>query len=293
MSTILITGATGYIGRRLTGFLAAKGHTIHALCRNDASQDLSNENITIEALSETRSLSNIFAETVFDEVIHLATFYTHDSSNDIDKLIDSNISLGISLIELMLKQGCRKLINTTTCAEFSSEGKYQPNSLYAASKYAYRCMSEYYSNCHDLKVIDLVLYDNYGPEDPRRKIITLLCDHIGSSKAIELSPGDQYLNLVYIDDTVRAIAKARDCFDNDLTNNNRAQFCVAPDEPITLKQLASEIETVAGNKINALWGAKPYRENEIMTPWRGKNVPHWSANTPLHQGIKSLLQTFN
>lgn len=290
MSRILITGATGYIGKRLVKFLADQGHTIHALTRRKTEDFIQHEYINYEYLMSEGGIDQIFKENEFDEVIHLAAYYSHQvDSSTFDELIQSNISFGLSLLNAMHQHGCKRLIHTTTCAEFDELGEYSPNSLYAASKRAFRDVSQYYVNCALFDIVDLVLYDNYGPYDPRPKIINILCDHLGGSDEILLSPGEQKLNLVHIDDTVRAIALAIDCLGCDPDHGSKKLYCVAPSQAISLRELAAVFELVSGKKINAVWGGRPYRDNEIMVPWRGQSLPGWSAHIPLSEGLKDLL----
>src|SRR3989338_1661579 len=71
MSTILITGATGFIGRSLCAFLKEKGYSVRAAVRNNA-RDLSgvDEYIDVGDIDESTDWRQALAGA--DTVIHLA-----------------------------------------------------------------------------------------------------------------------------------------------------------------------------------------------------------------------------
>jgi hypothetical protein len=53
-----------------------------------------------------------------------------------------------------------------------------------------------------------------------------------------------------------------------------------------LKKVASIYQKVAGKKLRIVWGGKPYRVREVMTPWKGKLLPGWKAAVDLETGIR-------
>ena len=50
------------------------------------------------------------------------------------------------------------------------------------------------------------------------------------------------------------------------------------------------LEEVAGRTLRISWGARPYREREVMQPWTGTPLPGWSPNIDLLTGFRDLLE---
>ncbi|MEM7359289.1 MAG: NAD(P)-dependent oxidoreductase [Pseudomonadota bacterium] len=291
MPKVLLTGATGYIGGKLLPILVQSGNEVHTLLRSGRKPTTQLDGVTHHTLDGIGAMARVFQQNTFAAVIHLATYYDHAvTHNGVAEMMQSNISLGAELLQMMDSNGCRRLLNITTCAEFGSQGQFAPNSLYAASKRAFRDISHYYTGCRQFHVVDLVFYDNYGPDDPRDKIVNLLFRHLDSPDPLLVSPGEQLLNLVHIDDTVRAIVTGLGVLNAIPLSNksSRLLYSVAPENPVTLKTLAQEIENTTGRKINIVWGGKPYRENQIMEPWRTEILPNWEARISLREGLKSI-----
>jgi hypothetical protein len=47
---------------------------------------------------------------------------------------------------------------------------------------------------------------------------------------------------------------------------------------------------VAGKNLNIEWGGLPYRDREVMKPWKGEVLKGWKAQKSLEQGIKEFIE---
>lgn len=65
-------------------------------------------------------------------------------------------------------------------------------------------------------------------------------------------------------------------------------FAVRGEELLTLREFVSLFEVVSGYKIKAQWGARIYRNREMMEPWLGELLPHWQPSIPLREGLARL-----
>ena len=84
---------------------------------------------------------------------------------------------------------------------------YRPVNLYAATKQAFEDVLAYYADAQGIAAVTLELYDTYGPGDPRRKLIRILFEAARSGEPIQLSPGEQVIELLHVDDAVPRIVK--------------------------------------------------------------------------------------
>jgi nucleoside-diphosphate-sugar epimerase len=286
---VLLTGATGYIGSNLAKKLIANGAEVHSIYINDIfSRTLDKSSGAAFHLHDgtTENMINIVKEVKPDFVFHLASlFLAQHTPNDISTLVKSNITFSTQLVEAMIQNKVHKLVNTGTSWQNFENKDYDPVCLYAATKQAFEDILKYYTAVSPLKVITLKLFDTYGPGDPRPKLMPKLHEATTTGTTLNMSPGKQLLDFVYIDDVINAFIMA-----SERLNKNKASyetFAVTSRKPRTLKEIVSIYEKVSGSKIDAHWGTRQYRLREVMVPWnKGKLLPGWKPKVSLEEGIK-------
>jgi nucleoside-diphosphate-sugar epimerase len=71
--------------------------------------------------------------------------------------------------------------------------------------------------------------------------------------------------------------------------NNGFVFAIQAEKRFSLKELVSIFEKVTQKKLNIKFGARAYREREVMNPWQNGNlIPGWQRKTSIEEGIKKL-----
>ncbi len=291
----IITGATGFIGSHLVRALLSLDWDIALIVRPEsvihklkaisfkAKIFIFNEN--------PAELIDFFENFKPDVVFHLASCFLvdHEVSN-IKDIVNSNILFGTYLLEAMLKANCKKIINTGSTWQHFDDEKNNPANLYAASKNAYVEILNYYYHAYGFEIISLELFDTYGPHDSRRKIVNLLIHSVSNNIQIDLSPGLQKINFVYIDDIVEAYLVSAKC----LLERDQKSFdvyTVGGNEVLTLKEVVKTIELVSNKKCAASFSKRPYRTREVMKPWsKGKQLPNWEAKVNFKTGILNILK---
>ena len=287
----LITGSTGFVGSYLAKRLVNKGWDVHIIVRPNSSLDIISD--VIEKLTiyrhngTTGGLLGILNEAKPKIVFHLSSlFLAEHQPKDIEPLIKSNILFGTQLVEAMISKQVYKLVNTGTSWQHYNNEDYNPVNLYAATKHAFEAIFKFYTETTPLKVITLKLFDTYGPNDPRPKLFALLRKVASENKPLAMSPGNQLIDLVYIDDVVEAfILAAARLLENKVQSHER--YAVSSDKPIKLVDIVKVYEKIIGRKLPIKWGDRPYRNREVMKPWQNyKVLPAWKPNISLEEGIK-------
>ncbi|HHY28669.1 MAG TPA: NAD(P)-dependent oxidoreductase [Desulfitobacterium dehalogenans] len=293
MNKVLVTGATGFIGSNLVKRLLKNNVEVHIIVRDVSRVDhavISDSPVVIHQHDGTTArMIEIFQSAQPEMVFHLATkFVAEHESRDIEELVDSNLLFGVQLLEAMAATEVRQLINTGTAWQHFEQEAYNPINLYAATKQAFETLAAYYVRVGLLKIVTLKLLDTYGPNDPRPKIFTLFKHISVSGERLNMSPGEQRLGFVYIDDVVDAFLIAGQ-YVKDLPDYEMPSYTIAPDQLCSLREIAALYETVSGKWLNIGWGERPYRRREVMEPYVGTRLPNWAAKVGLAEGIKRCL----
>ena len=288
--TALLTGGTGFIGSHLAKRLVRDGWQVHLVTTSHSSRDQLQEiadRVTFhEHDGSTASMFAIVASARPDIVFHLASlFLSEHTAEQVEALITSNVLFGTQLVEAMTANDVRLLINTGTSWEHYCNSAYSPVNLYAASKQAFESILQYYVEAKGLQAVTLKLFDTYGADDPRPKLFTLLRRIADASSTLGMSPGEQLIDLVHVDDVVEAfqLAAAR-LLANDVKGHER--YAVSSGSPIRLRDLVKLYGHITGRVLPIEWGGRPYRSREVMVPWNsGVSVPGWQPKVGLEEGI--------
>jgi nucleoside-diphosphate-sugar epimerase len=289
---IVITGASGFVGSNLTRFFLDQNYQVNVIARTNSDLTHLNHNNNLKIFRYNNDLNNLisfFKETNPICTFHLASnFVAEHNSYQIDGLVASNIGFGLHLLEAMKEANVKTLINTGTSWQHYKNEDYNPVSLYAATKQAFESLIEYYVQAEDFRVITLKLFDTYGETDKRPKLINLLNQFAKDNTALKLSPGDQMINLVHIEDVCIAYKIAMELVVN-ITKGTHQKFVIKHYDSYSLKQVISVFEKVTNKKLNILWGGRQYRKREVMQLWeKGEFLPNWKAKISLEEGISKF-----
>ena len=289
----LITGASGFIGACLTKHLLKHGWEVHLLARHDSKlEELSHntQQLTIHRIDGSyESIALALKAGRPDLVFHLASlFLAQHKPTDINNLIESNILFPTLLLEAMQHCGIKHFVNTGTSWQHYKNQDYCPVNLYAATKESFERLIQFYVDAHGFRVKTLQLFDTYGPGDHRKKLFYALRKAARSGETLNMSPGEQQINLVYGGDVAEAFRLAGlQLLESTGTCNE--VYGVANEISTTLRELVNDYSKISNFKINVNWGALPYRPREVMSTWSNyQTIPLWQPSTSLAAGITQM-----
>lgn len=267
---LIITGANGFIGKHLCKRLQNEGWDFACLIRSNSPRTFFLENgiSTIETDGAGTSLVEIFKKEGATGIVHLAShFVAEHQEKDLGPLVLSNVLFGTEVLDASVKASVKWFLNTGTFWQHYNGSAYDPVNLYAATKQALEDIGRYYANTHGLRFCTLKLCDTYGPNDTRNKIFNLWETIAKSGETLDMSPGDQLIDIVHVDWVVEAYMRLISALNvGSINSENCESYYVSSNQRISLKDLAREYERTNGVKLNINWGGRSYRKREVMVP---------------------------
>lgn len=289
----LVTGVTGFVGGHLVRRLVREGWQVHSVSRaSSCPPDAPEFSQVVNHVHDgsTAGMVRCIADAKPDVVFHLASlFLAQHATKDVEQLIASNVLFGNQLLEAMKVNEVGCIINTGTSWQHYNNEDYNPVCLYAATKQAFEAIMEFYVQACGIKAITLKLFDTYGPDDRRPKLFNLLNKAATNGEPLDMSPGEQLIDLVHIDDVVGAyLIAAQRLLEGKVSQHER--YAVSSGRQLPLNELVQLYAEVTRQTITVNWGARPYRYREVMMPWNlGESLPNWKPCVNLNEGMKLLL----
>src|SRR3972149_10855567 len=226
-TTVLVTGADGFIGSHLAERLVALGARVRAFCvynSNGSMGWLDGADPHVRASLDVR-LGDVrdgrFVEEVcrgVDTVFHLAALiaipYSYHAP---ESYVDTNVKGTLNVLEAVRRGGCRRLVHTSTSEVYGTPATLpileshplQGQSPYSASKIAADKLCEAYHCSFGTPVVTLRPFNTYGPRQSTRAVLpTMLAQLIAGSTEIQMGRLDPRRDLTYVSDTVEGFVKA-------------------------------------------------------------------------------------
>jgi len=276
---VLVSGATGFIGSGVTERLVDLSAEVAAITRTQPKSESVN---WINVANGDSFPSHAIAEFNPEVVIHLATrFQASHSPSDIKELISSNIEFGTLLLDSATESGAA-FVNINSAWQHFESKPYSPVSLYAATKQAFSDIAQYYGET-GLDLRNLTIYDTYGPTDQRNKLVRQLLDAVKNNEQIDMGPGNQLTNLLFLSDVVSAILGIAELPAAQVIQ----EYVARAQNSISIRELVTVIEQVTGKELNANWGAREARPREMTSDWVfGDVLPVWKQQIDLEEGLR-------
>ena len=285
---ILITGSTGFIGSHIVNLLLEKNIYIYDILRekNKNSKYIKklkkNKNYFPIFYKKFKELEEKLKKIKINTVINCATYYsTKNDIKTIENLIQTNI-IFCSVILETLKKKIKKFINFGSMMEYSSGNYFSPKNFYAITKFSFQKIEEFYKKYNPkIKFYDLKLYETYGDNDKREKIIPTIIKKYLQNKNMKIISKNLIMNFVHIESLMLAI---------EMIISNKIQegeYCIKNKKFTKIKKIIDSLNNKLKKKIKVkyLTSEKFSNNNKKL-----KNLPYWSDKKNIENFLLNKLQ---
>lgn len=284
--TILLSGATGFLGSYLLRRFITEDFEIIALKRSTSNTYRIKEllgDITYYDVDKIE-IREIFKKHNIDLIVNTATDYGRTNSQ-ISSILETNLMFSIKLLESAIENNVKTFINTDTLL-----GK--DINVYALSKNQLVQWMQFLSN--QINIVNIKIEHMYGPLDDDKKFIYWIINQLKQNvEKIDLTSGVQKRDFIYIDDIVEAFMTV---INNVKEFSSFEEFELGSGNTIEVKEFLGLVYSQMKQKqvltTTLNFGAIAYRAKENMC--MEANVSKllslgWKPTVKLEEGIKNLL----
>lgn len=276
---ILVTGSTGFIGRRLLPRLLSLGHTALEL---EKGLDI----------RERASYERLKGKGV-DTVVHLAGLtFIPESWKEPDKFYSVNALGTQQALEFCRENSCRMIYvsgyvyGIPEYLPIDEAHPVKPNNPYAHSKWLGEEVCRFYSEHMGVKAMVLRPFNLYGPGQGESFLIPMLIKQAREGREIVVKDDTPKRDYLHVDDFIEACALA-------VSSNER--FCVynvGSGESMSVREIVEAVIEAGGSRIK--WKTlDEKRPNEIPDTVADcgalRDALGWSPKKGFKESIKELL----
>ncbi len=313
MTNILVTGAAGFIGSRVSEMLVEQGHTVtgvdnlndaydirmkeYRLRKLQALPGFAFQKLDISARSNVETLKRLNVH--FDAVINLAARAGVRASVENPWVFyETNVTGTLNLLELCRQKEIRKFILASTSSIYGAKAPLptpetadseHPLQPYAASKKAAEVLCHAYHSLYDIDIGVVRYFTVYGPAGRPDMSMFRFTKWICEGEPLQLyGDGEQSRGFTYVDDIARGTIAALKPLGYEIIN-------LGGHEVITMNALIAMLEERTSKK--AIIERHSPNPADMLTNQadvtKARQLLDWQPLVGLREGLRRLVGWYN
>jgi nucleoside-diphosphate-sugar epimerase len=297
--TVLVTGATGFIGSHVVRALLARGRRVRALARpasdRAALADVADriDWVACEDLwaAGERELDALAAGA--DACVHAAWVATpgkYLTSPENLRCVDGTVAL----VSALGRAGCPRALLVGSCFEYdfspgtlAETGPLAPGSLYAASKVAASFLVSAIARESQLRALWARIFYQYGPYEDARRLVPAVATALLRGEKVDVTSGRQVRDFLHVQDVAGALVAALESPLEGVVN-------VGSGKGVTVRSIVETIERQTGREGLVNYGGRPDSPTDppvvIADTSRLTAATGWAPRYDLESGLHDTLE---
>ena len=241
MKTVLITGATGFIGRHALDPLIARGFRVHGVSSKHGLPEASNVTWHVADLFDAAAVRALLETVAPSHLLHFAWSMVPGGAAPAQEHVRW-VQATLELVRTFAEVGGTRVVAAGSCAEYDWRYGYcvenltplVPRSCYGVCKNATRMVCESYFNELRLSLSWARLFFVYGPHEPLARLVPSIVSSLNRGTAAPCTHGEQLRDYLHVEDAAEACVALLD-------SEVRGPVNVGSGRPSKLRDMAEHI----------------------------------------------------
>jgi nucleoside-diphosphate-sugar epimerase len=216
MNKVLVVGANGFLGSRLSIAMADRGYDVVALVDQKVLYDSLKNKTNVQSiefvLEDIEQLYDNDAFKDIDTLYHLAWAGVNANARNESEVQVQNVMFGLKVMEFANHHHIKRVIIPGSAAEVScGDGVITgceipaPSDMYSASKVATRYICQTYSLQHNIELIWTLITSIYGPGRNDNNLISYTIQTLLKGEKPSFTGLEQQWDYLHVDDLITAL----------------------------------------------------------------------------------------
>lgn len=296
MSRVLVTGASGFVGRPLVRSLIESGAEVHALSSHAADRSkLAGVHWHEEDLLDPRSAARLIGEVEPERLVHLAWYVAHGRLWSALENVQW-VEASLRLLRAFGEAGGARAVIVGSCAEYAWGGEedlderdspLRPEGLYGVSKDALRRVASAYATEAGIELAWGRLFFLYGPHEQTERLVPAVIRPLLAGERVATTTGTQVRDFMHVDDAAAALAALLDSGVTGPVN-------IASGRAVSIAEVLDSIGELTGGGALIDRGARPLPPEEppriVARVQRLADEVGFQAGIALADGLASTVE---
>jgi nucleoside-diphosphate-sugar epimerase len=287
--SVLVTGASGFIGRALIALLVEDGYEVHAVRHMGKAPEIAGVTWHRADLLEADSADAVIAVADPRHLVHLAWFSVPGrlwTSPDNLRWVEASLRL----VRAFAANGGRRAVLAGSCAEYDlragrcseTETPRVPASFYGACKNALGEVLTAHSRQLGYSAAWARIFFAYGPGERPGRLIPSVAEALIAGQPIDVTDGTQKRDFLYVDDIASALLRL-------LSADVEGPVNVGSGKATAVKTVVSAVASAIGRPELVRFGARPRADDDpplvVADATRLRQQLGWSPAVGLEEGV--------
>jgi nucleoside-diphosphate-sugar epimerase len=292
LSRVLVTGAGGFVGRRVVARLIDAGHEVHAASLREGTQPREATGYGVDLL-DPNAAEELVSEARADALVHLAWYTEHGQYWDAAQNLEW-VEASLRLWRAFSAAGGRRFVGVGSCAEYEwgepvlaeRASPLRPATLYGACKDSLRQILESAARSAPTSFAWGRIFFTYGPGEHPDRLVSSVARRLVAGEPAPVSDGEQIRDFLEVHDLAAGLVAL-------LESEVEGPVNLGSGEGVAVRRLVEELGRAAGRPDLIEFGALPRSPDDppaiVADVTRLREEVGWTPTVSLSEGLANAV----